>query len=89
MSVFVVIGQQGANAEKLPAAITTEFATANYPLGNRVWLVAGVGTAHEISTQLGISDGSSGPGVVLQVDTYYGRANPSIWSWIKEHWESA
>lgn len=89
MSVFAVIAQPGKTPGLLPGAIAEHFPTANYALGNEVWLVAGVGTAKEISDKLGISDGANGTGVVLQVDSYFGRANPNIWSWIKENWESS
>lgn len=64
------------------------FPGAHYSLGNGVWLVAGNGTAREISERLGITpDAENGTGIVLETASYYGRANPAVWSWIKESWE--
>jgi len=28
-----------------------------------------------------------GSAVVIEAASYFGRANPAIWSWIKTHWE--
>ena len=88
MPVFAIIAQPGPNAENLPAAIAKEFPVAHYSLGGSTWLVAGLGTAQEISDKLGISEGTNGSGIVLQISGYYGRANPNIWAWIKAKWES-
>lgn len=88
MAVFTVIAQPGANAGKLPAAIAQVFPNSHYALSNQAWLVAGAGSAQDISNKLGISEGENGNGIVLQISGYFGRSNPNIWAWIKENWES-
>ncbi len=87
MAIFAIITQPGTNSAKLPEAVTKAFEGANYPLGNGVWLVSAVGTANDVSNKVGITpDGESGTGVVVEVASYFGRANPAIWSWIKANW---
>lgn len=87
MPVFAVI-RQTSKAGALEGAIRKEFAEASYDLGHGTWLVAGSGTAHDISDKLGITpDAVSGTGIVIEAASYYGRANPAVWTWIKENWE--
>jgi hypothetical protein len=89
MAIFAVIQQPGANAEKLAPAVAAVYAGANYPLGNGVWLVPTSGTAEEVSNKLGITpEATVGAAVVIEVASYFGRANPAIWSWIKANWEA-
>jgi hypothetical protein len=91
MAVFTVIAQPqaGADAALLPNAIQSQFAD-NFLLivPNHVWLVAHVGTVQDLSTKLGITDGANGAALVLEVASYFGRANPNIWTWIKTKWEA-
>jgi hypothetical protein len=87
MSVFAVISPS-PSAPLLESAITTKFADAHYELGNGVWLVAGAGSAIEVSEKLGITPNTeSSSAIVLEAASYYGRANPAVWSWIKSQWE--
>jgi hypothetical protein len=46
------------------------------------------GTTEELSTLAGISEGTSGTGVVAAISSYYGRAPTNIWDWIKSRWEA-
>lgn len=85
MTIFAVIQQPNAT-QRLPEMIGTVFPTAHYNLSNGVWLVSSPGTAKDVSDQLGITDGQSGAGVVIEAASYYGYANPAIWSWIKANW---
>lgn len=86
MPVFTVIRQSDPN-EALASAITQEFPETHYDLGRGVWLVSGSGTAQEISDKLKITpDGATGTGIVIEAASYYGRANPAIWTWIKNQW---
>lgn len=39
-------------------------------------------TAKDVSDRLGITDGSNGNGVVLNVAGYFGRSNPQLWEWL-------
>ena len=89
MAIFALIQQPGANAEKLASAVGTTYVGANYPLGNGVWLVATSGTAEEVSNKLQITPNAEvGAAIVVEVASYFGRANPAIWSWIKANWEA-
>lgn len=89
MTIFAVIVQAGSGSDRLPAAIRQHFDKANYQLdGDHGWLVAGKATAKEVSDTLGITDGASGAALVVEVASYFGRANPSIWTWIKDNWET-
>lgn len=86
MPVFAVIRQTDP-ASALHGAVIREFPEAHYDLGSGVWLVAGTGTAQEVSNKLGITpDANTGTGIVIEAASYYGRANPAIWTWIKNLW---
>lgn len=39
-------------------------------------------TTKEVSDKLGISEGEAGNGIVLRVETYFGRTAGSTWEWI-------
>lgn len=88
MTIFTVFRQPGLNGEKLPGAIAEHFPNNFLMIGDDIWLVAGKSTAQEVSDKLGISTGDNGSGVVLAVSSYFGRANPNIWDWIKTKWEA-
>lgn len=87
MPVFAIIRQTDPQ-DAMAGAIEREFPFANYDLGNGAWLVAGHGTAKDIADKLEITpDGKNGTGVVIEAASYFGRANPAIWTWIKNQWE--
>jgi hypothetical protein len=90
MTVFVIIGQPGTNAARLPGAIAQEFPDNFLKIQDTTWLIASKGTAQEISDKLGISEGTNGSAVVASINTYFGRAtpDPDIWEWVKTKWES-
>ncbi len=87
MPIFAVIRQTDSD-QALAGAIKKEFPTGNYDLGDGAWLVAGAGSAKDIADKLQITpDGVSGTGIVIEAASYFGRANPAIWTWIKNQWE--
>lgn len=89
MAIFAIIVQAGSSGGGLETAVRQHFDHANYPLdGDRGWLVAGRATAKEVSDTLGITDGATDPALVVEVASYFGRANPNIWTWIKNNWET-
>jgi len=89
MAVFAIIVQPNANSEKLAPAISEHFKGANFQLdGSHGWLVSANKTAKEISETLGVADGSNGAAIIVEVASYFGRANPNTWSWLKQHWET-
>jgi hypothetical protein len=62
--------------------------TASFPgnylkVGPGQYLVAGKGTAIDISNALGITDGKNGSGIVLSTSSYYGRAENNVWEWMR------
>jgi Zn-dependent M28 family amino/carboxypeptidase len=87
MAIFAVIQQPGDNGTKLPDAVAAAYGQTSYVVQDGVWLVAGQGTAQDVSNKIGITDGAAGAAVVLEAASYFGRANPAIWSWIKANWE--
>jgi hypothetical protein len=54
-----------------------------------VWLVAGTGTAQEVSIGLGVNTGGIGSTIVFSTAGYYGRAPTNIWEWIKAKMEAS
>lgn len=50
------------------------------------FVVSFSGTAQELSSISGVSEGASGTGLVAAVSSYYGRAPTNIWDWIKSRW---
>jgi hypothetical protein len=85
MTIFAVIGQPSENAARLPDAVAREFPQSNLEIAPKTWLVAAAGTPVEISNRLGVTDGTNGTAVILEVGGYYGRASTNIWAWIKAH----
>jgi hypothetical protein len=89
MTIFAIITQPGS-AASLEAAIDVAYPNAKYAIdGGHGWLISATGTPQEISNKLGITDGSNGAAIVLEIAAYHGRANPNIWSWIKSNWNTA
>ncbi len=87
MSIFVVIQQNASGPSGTLADAIRGSNLQNYKLANGAWLVSGAGTAKDISEKLNIPGGAIGTAVVTEVASYYGRADPAIWSWIKQNWE--
>jgi hypothetical protein len=52
------------------------------------FMVSYHGTAQELSSVVGITDGTSGTAVVASISSYYGRAPTDIWDWVKTRWEA-
>lgn len=88
MSIFAII-PLGTNS-KLAEAVTMQFAAPlSMSLPGGAWLVAGQGTAQDVSNRIGITDGHVGSALVVEASSYYGRASPDVWSWVKSNWEGA
>ena len=86
MSIFVVVQQNPAGPNGSLADMIVSTGLAHYKLQEGVWLVSNEGTARETCEKLGIVDGKTGTAVVTEVGSYFGRANPAIWTWIKKNW---
>lgn len=87
MTLFAIIQQPGPNSEKLANAVGTAYPDAVYNLGNQAWIVSDSATAKDVSDKIGISEGENGSGAVFEIASYFGRANPAIWTWMKSKWE--
>lgn len=56
---------------------------SNYlKLSDTSWLVAGSGTAQELSDAMGVTRGDFSGVVIFSTTGYYGRAPNNIWEWI-------
>jgi hypothetical protein len=89
VSIFSVFqinpsGTEGA----LSASVRTAFPDDHYEIAPGYWLVSSATSAKQVSDAVGISEGTHGTGIVIEVGSYFGRANPAIWSWIKVKWEA-
>lgn len=87
MSIFVVIQQTPTGPSGSLVGAIHASGLPKYPLQDDVWLLSRVGTARDLCVALGIEGGENGTAVVTEVASYFGRANPAIWSWIKTNWE--
>jgi hypothetical protein len=89
VAIFAIIPTPNPNNTKLAMAIAEHFKEENYPIdGDRGWLISANLPGKAVSDLLGITDGRTESALVLEVASYFGRANPNIWSWIKLHWEA-
>lgn len=90
MSVFVIISPVPSNP-RLQAMIKQHYPNNHYELYSNQWLVSGGVTAQELSEKLGIdkTTDESGSAIVFSISSYWGKANPNIWEWLKVHWEKS
>jgi hypothetical protein len=90
MPVFVIIRQKSQNSDKLPAAIERTYAGNNMQISDEAWLVsAKTASPKEVSDALGVTDGSNGTAIIVEFDSYFGRAPTNIWAWIKDKIEES
>jgi hypothetical protein len=81
MSIFAVLADPSNTV--LESTIKFQFPDDHLTIRPGQFLVAAKSTAKDLSNQL-IPEGQSG--IVLTVSSYFGRANPAIWEWIKTKW---
>jgi hypothetical protein len=87
MAIFAIIQQPSVNTG-LQEIIRKEYHNSIYEIdGGHGWLVAANKTAKELSDSLGITEGTTGSALVFEVASYFGRANPNLWTWLKLNWE--
>lgn len=87
MATFVVIPLTQSDAIGSRISNTPKVQAYFVPPG--VWLASFNGTSEQLSDLLGISEGDTGTGLVLNFNSYFGRANPQIWEWIQSQQSSA
>lgn len=87
MPIFVLLPQNETAQANLAAAVVASYPNDHKKLPVHGWLVAAKGSAVDVSTTLGITSGEgagpTGSTMVIEVASYYGRANKDIWDWIK------
>lgn len=86
MNVFAIISL--APNPALGERIATIYAGNFMPLSDAAWLVAGVGTAQDVSVEVGLVSGEFNSAVVVAMANYHGRAQTIIWDWIKSKLEA-
>lgn len=89
MAIYAIIAQPNANSEKLPGAIARAFKDDHLQLADGSWLVSTNAPVKEVSDKIGVTDGSNGAAVIVEVASYYGRAGNNIWAWVKNKWEAS
>lgn len=89
MAIFLVVPTNGQDGIKKALA---DHKASNHldfiDLPKDGFFVSYSGTSQELSNTIGISDGSSGTGVVVAVSSYFGRAPTNIWDWVQSRWEA-
>jgi hypothetical protein len=89
MAIFAIIPQPNINTHNLSAAVSAVYRDAHYALdGGAGWLISAKATAKDVSDKLQITDGTSGAALIIEMASYFGRANPAIWTWIKNNLEA-
>jgi hypothetical protein len=83
MSIFAVVALDQSPSDPLDAAIERTFPGRFFKVAQGHWLVNAAGTAQQISTELGITDGSVGVAIVYNVGGYFGYAPNPTWEWLK------
>jgi hypothetical protein len=80
--------------DAMNAAVQRVFPHDHMQLHDNEWLVFSAGTAVDVSEQLHVTVGHKvpttddvGPAMILAVSGYFGRAETSIWDWIKAKME--
>ncbi len=85
MAIFIIV--PATNAQGIKAALSEQkIDHIDLPAGG--FFVSYPGTAIELSGTLGITNGTSGTGVIGEISSYYGRASTDIWDWVKSRWEA-
>lgn len=81
MIIFAVM--LPAEIPQMDAVMTAAFPGNYLKVGPGQYLVAGRGTAVDVSNALGITDGKNGAGIIFSTTSYYGRAGNNIWEWMQ------
>lgn len=87
MTIFAVISQPSPNLAKLPEAVAKAYPDNFLKLNEQVWVVASKDPIQDVSKKI-LGEGENGAAVIVEVGSYFGRAAPTVWSWIKSKWEA-
>lgn len=82
-TLFAVVASNAP--DKLGPKIQEIFPDMNQNIGPGQWLIVAPSTmtTTEISTSLGVTDGTNGSALVVSSAGYFGRLNVSVWEWVK------
>lgn len=86
MTIFAVMATR--NAKAIGDGIARAFPNDHLKISDHAWLISAATTTQDVSTKIGLgpSPEPSGSGVVVSIGSYYGRASPEIWDWIRSKW---
>ena len=87
MSIFLLAQTNLVDTAKIAEKLSELFPDAHYVAGGGAWLVSADETAKGLSEKLGVVDGEITSVIIAEVGSYHGRADPAVWSWIKDKWE--
>ena len=93
MTIFAILlpTPQQILVDKIKGAYPNDHLSLN----STQYLVSSTETAIDVTARIGVYDASNkteasiGNAVVLAVSSYYGRAQPNVWDWIKSKMEAS
>ncbi len=81
-ALFAVVATSNPEAMQLRVSQIAPWLTLEVEKGQWLVIAPSSTTTKELSDRLGISDGTISNGIVLKVETYFGRTAPSTWEWV-------
>ena len=87
MQVFAILGVAPLPPDVDPgqsvvSKIVSQFPDDHLPINDYTYFVACKGlTTQDLANKIGIEDGP-GVGIVVNVGSYWGRYNASVWEWL-------
>lgn len=87
MAIFLVLPTADGTIDKALGAQREQSKLEFITLPKGGYFVSYKGTSEELSALLGITDGTSGAGIVAAVNSYFGRAPSNIWEWVGSRME--
>ena len=87
MAIFLLAQTNSAYTGQIAKKLQSLFPNDHYVAGGGTWLISSEETAKGLSEKLGVSGGEIASVIIVEVGSYHGRADPAIWSWIKDKWE--
>jgi hypothetical protein len=83
MTIFAVIALNQNISAALTTSVAEKFNGKFFQVSAGHFLINGIGTAQEISTQLNITNGSVGQAIVYNVAGYFGYGPNPTWEWLR------
>jgi hypothetical protein len=83
--LFIVFSQRPEMDARLEESVKATYPGNFFSLGRNQWLIAGEGTAREVSDKLkitGFEPPTISSSVVFAISGYFGRASSETWEWI-------